>query len=168
MHTPALLGIDPGKRGALVLMPIEAGDAPIKSWLLESVYEGTVDFKWLVGSHDVVSIWVEKAQSMPQQNAASMFKYGRDYGRLLGWIESIGIEYHLVAPQTWTKEMHRGTDEKLPKAKSLQIARRIFPDVPLVPLGCRKPHDGIVDALLIAEYGRRMTYGYGNRKSAAS
>jgi len=46
------------------------------------------------------------------------------------------------------------------KAMALLAAKRLFPSVDLTATErSKKPHDGIVDALLLAEYGRRKSTG---------
>lgn len=100
--------------------------------------------------------FIEKAQSFPKQGIASAFNYGDHFGQLQGILIALRIPYTLVAPGTWSKVMLSGTKEKdKPKDRNITAAQRLFPGVNLVADGCRKPHTGMVDALLIAEYGRR-------------
>lgn len=43
---------------------------------------------------------------------------------------------------------------------SIKKAQELFPDVSLLASDrCKRPHDGLADALLIAEYGRRRLVG---------
>jgi len=98
---------------------------------------------------------LEKQQAMPKQGVVSMFKIGLSYGCWLGCLDSFKIKYELVHPRTWQTKIlkdARGTDTK---ARSLNVGRRLFPDVPL-PL---KGDHNKSDALLIAEYTRRMDNG---------
>lgn len=143
-----VIGIDPGKNGAVARID-ENGIAVelithVRTWLREC---GEMPEK--------CHIILEKAQSMPQQGIVSAFNYGVGFGRILEAIEIYGLPHTLVTPRDWTKEMHRGCTGKDAKAKSLQAAQRLFPGVDFKVEGCRVPHDGIVDALLIAEFGRR-------------
>ena len=42
------------------------------------------------------------------------------------------------------------------KQKSIEVCRKLFPDVSLLPTSrCKKSHDGMAEALLMAEYARR-------------
>ena len=52
--------------------------------------------------------------------------------------------------------MHKGIASKMKaKEKSKLAYRRLFPALDLKKTdGCKVPHDGFIDALLIAEYGR--------------
>lgn len=100
-------------------------------------------------------IFIEKAQAMPKQGVSSTFNYGTGFGRLIGWCEALGLPFELVTPQAWMRVMHAGTTGTDSKARSLQAAQRLFPGVSLIPGKCRKPHMGLVEALLICEYGVR-------------
>ena len=87
----------------------------------------------------------------------SIANYHRGLGRGLfeGILTALGIPYHLVGPREWQDEMLplRGGDTK---ARSIARARELFPDVSLYPTArSRKASDGLADALLLAEFGRR-------------
>lgn len=109
------------------------------------------------GEH-ALHVFIEKAQSFPGQGISSAFNYGCHFGELLGVIAALVIPHTLVHPAKWTKVMLSGTKAKdKPKARNIEAARRLFPEVNLVADGCRTPHTGMVDALLIAEYGKRSS-----------
>jgi crossover junction endodeoxyribonuclease RuvC len=146
------MGIDPGLKGALA---ISHHDDPIKSHLLEGMEY--IRFREIIHEHGLHHIFLEKAQAMPKQGVTSMFNYGVGFGKLIGWIESLMIPFTLITPQMWTKELHKGATGKDSKAKSLQVAQRLFPEIDFrATERCKKPHMGLVDAVLIAEYGRRV------------
>lgn len=112
-------------------------------------------FKSAFKNYDVQHVYIEKSQSMPGQGVVSIMTYGTGFGRILGWFDMLYLPYTLVSPRTWTKEMHAGCTGNDAKAKSLQAVRRLFPNENLVVDKCRTPHKGVIDALLIAEYGYR-------------
>ncbi len=145
-------GIDPGKEGAIVILGPEMKP---EKFLLSNIE--FLDFVRLMARYNIDHIFLEKAQSMPKQGVVSMFNYGIGQGRLIGWIEALSIPYTLIAPKTWTKEMHVGCTGKDSKTKSAQAARRLFPQVD-TKLGNKTNHKGVIDALLIAEYGRRRMF----------
>jgi len=72
-----------------------------------------------------------------------------------------GCRYHTVLSQRWQKEFW--SRPKMPKGKkfntkaaALECARKLWPNQQFKATDrSTKAHDGIVDALLIAEYGRR-------------
>jgi hypothetical protein len=146
------LGVDPGQKGGLCLL----GDDRM---LIEYC-------KMPDGKKDIISklhLWYEKclggmciiserAQTMPKQGIKSAFGYGNHFGIFetsAYWME---IPYHDVAPQTWKKTMHLNSD----KNNAIVLCEKIFPTVNLIPPKGRVKHDGIAEAILIAEWARRQ------------
>lgn len=95
---------------------------------------------------------------MPKQGVTSMFSYGTGYGILQGVVGAFGFPFTLVPPRVWTKVMHAGVSTDISaKEKSLVAALRLFPDQNfLATPRSTKPHQGLIDACLINEYGRRV------------
>lgn len=72
---------------------------------------------------------------------------------------SAGYSYTIVPARTWQRTMFAGLGKVADtKAASILVAKRLFPRVDLRPGQCRKDQDGLSDALLIAEYGRRQLH----------
>lgn len=89
---------------------------------------------------------------MPGQGVTSMFKFGENFGFIQGLLMAYSIPYELVTPQKWKKEFQVTGD----KNSSISVCKRLFPDVPLRRTDrCKKDHDGMAEALLMAEYARR-------------
>ena len=91
---------------------------------------------------------------MPGQGVASTFKFGMNYGMLRMALIAAGIGFETVTPQTWQKKMScmsKG-DKKVTRAK----AQELFPQVQITGRGIKSPTHAVADALLIAEYGRRV------------
>ena len=90
---------------------------------------------------------------MPGQGVTSCFSFGQNFGFILGLLRALVIPFELVRPQKWKKEFSCTSD----KNTSIEVAKRLFPGVDLrrTPK-CQKPHDGICEALLMAEYARRL------------
>lgn len=147
-----VMGIDPGKEGAVAIMSNEP--ATFLYWTLDEL--DAREFSVLLKQHQVQHVYIEKAQAMPKQGVVSMFTYGMGFGRLIGWCEMAEVPFTLVTPQTWTKEVHKGCTGKKAKEKSQQAVKRLFPKEKCIPEGRRVPHIGVIDALLITEYGRRQ------------
>jgi crossover junction endodeoxyribonuclease RuvC len=102
---------------------------------------------------------IEKVGAMPGQGSVSMFSFGRGYGSWLGLLAAHNIAFQEVHPRTWKKAMLESTGKD--KGASIERATTLFPALGLIPEGARTPHDGMAEAVLLAEYGRRM-YGSGN------
>ena len=163
------VGIDPGKTGAISViwecskptvfpMPILPG----KKGKSRNEYD-ILGIRNHIDSWDMpMFIMVEKSQPMPAtMPGGSLANYNR--GVSMGWtwlLTGMGISHELVAPRTWQKVMLAGTPGSDTKQKSIIAAQRLFPGVRLTRTErSRKLDDGISDALLIAEYGRRVHGG---------
>lgn len=149
-----IISIDPGQRGFYVVIvnglvteraPVYGkSDSPVPALLA-----------LLNANPGIVQAVVEKAQTKAGQSLPAMFNYGVGFGQILGALEARGIAVALVPPQEWTRKMHtlvQGACEDSPKARSLNVAKRLYPQETFTPQGCRVPHDGLVDAVLIGFY----------------
>lgn len=146
-----ILGVDPGATG---------GICAIRSGRIHTMFvmpESLAVLRQLLGVFDPASThtFLEKAQSFPKQGIASAFNYGTHYGELRGTFSAMHLRITLVPPGVWAKSMHSGASGDFAKAKSLEVARRLFPGETFIPPNTRgkKPHMGLVDATLIALYG---------------
>lgn len=153
-NSPLIIGIDPGKTGGVACLHI---DGTIHSVLPMPTMDALSD---LIDTLKPEMVYLEKSQAMPGQGVCSMFSYGEHYGKIQGILIALLQAYHLVAPVTWTKKMHVGCSGADSKAKSLEVVKRRWPVQNLLATPrCKKPHLGITDALLIAEYGRVYVRG---------
>lgn len=147
------IGIDPGANGGIaVINPDSRWPVWVSKYsddVLMSVME-TLEVEGHILSMDTC-VYVEQVHSMPKQGVASTFKFGVNYGKILGILRVYEIDTHLVTPSKWKKAMGVTSD----KQTSINKAKELFPEISLIPRRCRKEHDGIAEALLIAEYGRR-------------
>ena len=105
---------------------------------------------------------IEKPQPIPptiKAGSHAQFQRGAQFG--FAWmLEALCIPYQLVAPRTWQKVMLEGTPGDDTKQRSIMAAQRLFPGVDLKRTPrCRKADDGFSDALLLAEYARRIRNG---------
>lgn len=143
------IGVDPGKKGGYAW--ISDGNTCTKPW--DDVYF-VQDMRLLINIRDEgVVACVEKVGAMPHQGVTSMFSFGRSYGFIQGVLAACGIGYQLVPPATWKREFGLLHAEK---QGSVDVCKRLFPDVNLMPTEkCKKASDGMAEALLIAEYCRR-------------
>jgi len=66
-----------------------------------------------------------------------------------------GIPFLEVAASTWQAEMLRGSPGATTKDRAIWLAGQLWPDLDLLPGRFTTPQDGIADAALIAEWGRR-------------
>jgi Holliday junction resolvasome RuvABC endonuclease subunit len=105
---------------------------------------------------------VEWLQFMPRKgkgdrfmsNPKTEFMLGMSYGKLVSVLECLKIPIEFVYSQTWKKAIlgDRGAD----KNRAIRFCLDHFPRTSLLATSrCTTPHDGIADALCLAEYARR-------------
>lgn len=159
-----VIGVDPGLSGALAVVSAEGN---LVAFDVMPCVGNVVDASGVVRllrdyvkGHADVRVYLERGQAMRRpgrgQGASSAFKFGRVCGLMEGALAGLGLSYMLVPPQSWQKVMHAGIERSLdPKERSRIAALRRFPgsDLRASPR-CKKAHDGIVDAALIAAWGQ--------------
>lgn len=138
------IGIDPGQNGAIALMGDGISVYPYNN-------EKLIDICGIVAGEDCICC-LEQVHSMPKQGVASTFKFGTNYGYIKGVLEAFRIPYQEIPPQRWKKEFGLNTD----KQKSIEVCKRLFPDVSLKRTErCKTDHDGMAESLLLALYAKR-------------
>ena len=143
------IGIDPGKKGGIACIDTAQNisfTVPYSDKALIDLCSGAFNN----GSDAVCCL--EKVGAMPGQGVVSMFSFGQSVGYIKGVLEAFRIPYQEITPQKWKREFGLTSD----KAASAEVCRKLFPDVDLLATPkCKKPHDGMAEALLMAEYARR-------------
>lgn len=148
-------GIDPGSEGALAVMAFSDMASGVNVYRFKNS-----DFtKTLTAMRDLIDfeglpdrVYLEKVHGMPNDGGANAFSFGLNTGWLKGVLDSLGIQYQEVSPQTWQCALGLGKkfDKKSERKKAHQTkAQQLF--------GWqfdRKITLDMADALLIAEYGR--------------
>jgi hypothetical protein len=162
------IGIDPGLHGAMALIDgesistqpipiITGGKGARDQYALVAIRNWLLMCKKLGG----IFVTVEKQQPLPPRFGGGIANYRR--GSAMGWIwmlTALAIPYQLVSPRVWQKAMHVGIPGSDTKQRSILAAQQLFPSVDLRRTEkSRKLDDGIADALLLAEFGRRSVSG---------
>lgn len=168
MSKEAIVGIDPGLEGGLA--------ARAKSWVVVDTMpvtaDGTLDVNelvaWLRWHADQVEVFlVEKPVVFRFQRPQDCAKQWRMFGQILGVLAALGLPHEIVEARKWSAEFEHGVEEvekhkryaAIKKARRA-IATRLFPKVDLRDGPRSKvPHEGKVDALLLAEFGYRRRHG---------
>lgn len=158
------LGIDPGKNGALFLIK-ENGQ--IESFVFPKIGLD-IDLHQLWRIFDSIPpntyAALEAVHSIHGTSAKSNFEFGGTFFMLQAFLVAKGVPFKLVRPKEWQKLMHLGiTPIKKPgsnsndtKAMSLQAFKNHFPNFQATASPkATKFHEGMVDAGLIAWYGRK-------------
>ena len=142
------IGVDPGKKGGYAW--IWDSKTTVHPWDDTTFVQ---DMHMLSLCDDKPIAAVEKVGAMPGQGVTSMFSFGQSYGFILGVLTAFGIPYQLVPPRKWKAEFGLLHTEK---QASVDVAKRLYPEVSLLPTKrCKKESDGMSDALLLCTYARR-------------
>lgn len=139
-----MLGIDPGYSGCVVSLHRETGEVDGLINLSETPHDIAEFVR--ARSLSIDKAYLEKVGAMPRQGVSSTFKFGTSYGFCLGLLTSLLVPFEEVTPAKWQQAMkcRSGGDKKITKA----AAQRLFPRIKVTHKNA--------DALLIAEYGRRV------------
>lgn len=149
-----IIGIDPGINGGIAW--IADGEARVEKMpeTIADLWELISDIRYqeyatprLEGEHGCKA-YIENVSSSPQMGVVSAFSFGRGYGNLEMALTAAGIPFERVRPQKWQKELSCLT--KGNKNITKERAQELFPNI--------KCTHAVSDALLIAEYGRRLQH----------
>jgi crossover junction endodeoxyribonuclease RuvC len=155
-----VLGVDPGIRGGLAIIAVDANGAPRLIDAIDIPVAG-VEAKervnvlairdWIITQHAPAHAFIERAQAMPKQGASSGFKYGRSVGSIEAAISLCAVPLTIIEVTAW-KKFHqlRGGDKEGGRQRALQL----FPAAH--EYLARKKDHGRGEAALIALYGARL------------
>ena len=147
-----ILGVDPGKNGAMCIM----ADEEVVPMLFPLA--GKELDLWTI--NEFLRAWMpidlavfEKVGSMPKQGVAGVFTFGMAVGMMHGLVAGLGISRQLVTPQAWKKVILAGTTKD--KDAAIAYCSRKYPGVSLLPTKLsRVPNHNMADSICIAEYGK--------------
>jgi len=161
----AVMGIDPGGKGALCLLVPETKQIMFK----ETIDHGLVLYEWLLQidrEFNFQVCMIEEVAAIHGSAAKSTFNFGRNVERVnvIPEIAKISIDkvrpkawqkfIGLVIPQTMAGAANASKRQKFIKTEVASIASRLYPKAELFgPKGGLK--DGRSDALMIAHYAAR-------------
>lgn len=159
------LGVDPGKQGAFAVLStsgdlISVLDMPISDKQpcpngIAALYLGIRE------KYTKTFSVIEKPQSRPTDGKVGIASYHLGAGYLMmpllwDW------PMQMIPPTIWTKLLHVGQPQELSaKRKSKAAFQALFPKLARSPafIDNKKVYDGRIDAVLIAEYARRLYNG---------
>jgi hypothetical protein len=163
------IALDPGKSGGIAIIKssgeLQMFTIPLIGKIVD-LHSMFVIIRELVelGPHIVC---LEDVSSIPGASAGSNFAFGENKGHIEGLLVGMGASYQKVSPKAWQKVCWEGVPlmkkacgkKNDTKAMSLVAAKRLFPgETFLATSRSSVPHDGLVDAALIAKYGQ-IKYG---------
>lgn len=147
-----ILGIDPGMSGAIAMIDtMDLCRAVVEDMPVADGNVSPSGLAHILAEKAPCHAFVEAVHSMPKQGVSSTFKFGSNYGIVLGVLGALGIPYTLVSPQKWKKAMGLTGDKEASRAMALRLFPELAGDLK------RKKDEGRAESLMIAEYGRRIT-----------
>lgn len=152
--------IDPGKNGALAIVDQDGQyvEAHVMPKYADKVDPGSLFrlVEKMAKGRDIL-FFLERAHAMPKQGRVSILNYGVYAGFCEMALAALAIPYEMIMPKRWQADMHGGIDTKIqdPKLRSAIKVQRLM-GLDKFMIGKRsKPHDGLVDAFLIALHAQR-------------
>jgi hypothetical protein len=159
------LGIDIGISGAIAVIDdknIFTYKMPLVAKQLDTneLYKIIASFKT---THKNLHICFEKLGLIFGSSKKTAFSMGYQMGVIEALCVGQKISYTAVRAVDWQKEMFKhttvitkpGKTSRDTKAMALVTIKKLFPDLTLTFNKEVKPNDGLVDAVLIAEYAKR-------------
>lgn len=140
------IGIDPGASGAFAVVNERCEAVAYQKFADQTERDVWDALKAHTLGDDVGLALLEQVSAMPKQGVSSTFKFGTSYGFLRGLLTASACPYEMVLPRKWQSAigcLSKG-DKNVTKAK----AQQLFPAVKIT--------HAIADALLLAEYARRL------------
>lgn len=144
------VGIDPGKKGAMAIMGYS--NTTGERYMMKIIPFDPQEYIKTLKQFHIATCCIEQVHALHGNGITSSFSFGQTYGWLLGILDALGISYQTISPQRWKREYGLNSE----KEKSIEVCKRLFPDVDLKRTErCKKDDDGYAESLLLAEYARR-------------
>jgi len=126
-HHPLIIGVDPGKSGALALLDgagrlLDAIDMPVVGNIISPVLLDQDVHNWVDPlSIAMRSAVIEDVHAMPKQGVSSVFSFGRSLGVVEGVLAGGGWAIHYVSPAKWKKAMGLTNDKGMSRRRAIEL-----------------------------------------------
>jgi|SRR5215813_3774724 len=167
-----ICGIDNGLGGGIVLLSFDRTETSPVKIVMPTIklkvgrnmrrYHNEPALRRIFDRYRPFHVFIEQLAPMPDQAVFSTSNAGVGHGLIRGILVGLEIPYTLVHPKTWQAALFKGMDKGIDsKSKALIICHRLWPGVEWTASErSRAPHDGLCDAALIGEWGRREFSGH--------
>lgn len=146
------IGIDPGLKGGIVVL--DRGGSVVEVSKMPETPQDILEFLGEYSGQDAICVLEDVGHGIPGQSSKATATFARHNGHLEMALLALSIPTEKVTPQKWQKIYQlgssKGIDKRVWKNKLKAKAQQLFPS-----LGKRITLS-TSDALLIAEYARRM------------
>lgn len=143
-----LIGIDPGKSGAMCVKESNGSltffDCPLLS-------TGKIDYKTLssiVKPYKGVTAIIEDVSAYGM-GVKSAFSFGANFGAWIAMCSLYDLPMVFISPKEWTKALNK-PGKKVDKYAGLELARKLYPQA--MPYLKRKKDQDRADALLLIHW----------------
>lgn len=169
-----VIGIDPGKDGAFAI--VEDTRLLITETFPKVGSTKELCFRSLHKRLEALTLGVdlvliERVQAIRGASAGSTFSFGRSYQMAIDACSLIRSPTEFVKPMVWQKQVFKGEtpqykitksgkrNKKDTKKMAQVVASRLFPNEKFLRSErCTMPHDGMIDAALIAYWGANFRH----------
>jgi len=168
MKTPAIIGIDNGLKGGIVALCPESGTLIDKTAMPVVEYLGRKEadvgevLRW-ISYFDCCGVGIEEPPHHTP-SAAAMRSLSLSFGLITGTLKQAGFAPCRITVHEWQKAILGKVPAGHTKPAALAKAQELWPDTDWRESTRHKiPHDGMIDAALIARYlaGWRVGPGAG-------
>jgi hypothetical protein len=163
-----IIGIDPGKKGAIAIMDFETGNLmelfniPYKDKfpdlaeiflrigkVLEIYYYNTQN------NSEIKGVYFEKITAIGGMGVTSAFTFGLGYGMLMGAFEMTAYQMYWVQPKEWQKRILGGLNHG-DKGQAIDyVKQKVINFESFLRTKDKSLISGLADAICICEYGRQ-------------
>lgn len=159
MMDKIIIGIDPGEKGGIAVLD-DAGRVidvtKMPATPQDILHYLNEQYKLAESEGCPIVCYMEKVgQGMPGQSSKATATFARHCGHLDMVLLALGIPTNTITPNVWEKSYQLGSSKGFSKTqwknKLKAKAQQMFPKVKMTLAIC--------DALLLAEYGRKIEVG---------
>lgn len=171
-----VIGIDPGLSGAYAVVTADGNGFDVQPLpVIGAGNRREIDARTLADAllylrtlSPIALAVVEEVAARPGQGVVSMFTFGRGVGTIHGVLSALRVPIEVVKPQVWQRAILpslaptvRKEDRKAAlKQNAIAYATKRYPSLKLRATAKSKTdHDGMADAICLAEFGRRLLTG---------
>lgn len=119
-----VIGVDPGKTGALALLDsygelIAVNDMPLLGKHVSATLLVDIMRDYMFNQDDVVCV-IENVSSSPQMGVTSAFSFGRSKGVVEAAAAALGMRLVYVTPAKWKADMRLNKDKGVARNAAIQ------------------------------------------------
>lgn len=155
------VGIDNGVSGALVAISphsriIDKITMPIIKARKGNEVDIATVWQWMLSLDDRGKLTVVIEEPGGSKSALAATSMAGSFHALRAVCVIKSLRWHRITPREWQRQMLPSCAPGDTKPRALAAARQLWPDETFLASDrCRTPHDGLIDAALIAEFARQ-------------